>query len=90
MVALRALALPLLLLVACAQETISREEWQRMPSEDRLLYVRSLVGEQKAKDAKGGRGTAYDRPAEEYVTAIDQAYARGDAREVHRIFEDLR
>ena len=61
-----------------------------MPSEDRVLYVQSLIGEQRAKDAKGDRGRTYDRPAEEYVTAIEQAYARGDAREVHEIFEGLR
>ena len=60
-----------------------------MPREDRVLYVRSLVGAEKAKEAKGGGGRTYDRPAEEYVNAIDQAYARGDAREVHEIFEEL-
>lgn len=79
-----------MLFAACAQDTISRDEWQRMPSEDRVLYVQSLIGEERAKDAKGNRGRTYDRPAEEYVTAIEQAYARGDAREVHEIFEGLR
>ena len=79
----------LLLLLFCARDTISRAEWERMPAEDRVLYVKSLVGAETAKDAKGGRGRTYDRPVEEYVNAIDQAYARGDAREVHEIFEEL-
>ncbi len=60
-----------------------------MSAEDRVLYVRSLVGAETAKDAKGGRGRTYARPVEDYVSAIDQAYARGDAREVHQIFEEL-
>jgi hypothetical protein len=60
-----------------------------MPREDRVLYVRSLIGEEKAKDAKGGRGRTVARPAEEYVDRIDGAYARGDAREAHEIFAEL-
>jgi len=60
-----------------------------MPREDRVLYVQSLVGEEKAKDAKGGRGRHMTRPAEEYVNQIDQAYARGDARHAHEIFAEL-
>lgn len=60
-----------------------------MPREDRVLYVQSLLGEEKAKDAKGGRGRTYERPAEDYVNQIDQAYARGEAREAHEIFAEL-
>ena len=77
-------------LLACARDTISREEWRRMPREDRVLYVKTLVAEEKAKDAKGGRGRAMERPAEEYVNEIDGAYARGDKRGVDEIFEGLR
>lgn len=83
------LALSLFLFLSCAPDTISRAEWERMSSEDRILYVRSLVGAETAKDAKGDRGRTYDQPAEHYVSAIDQAYARGDAREAHEIFEEL-
>ena len=83
------LALSLFLFLSCAPDTISRDEWTRMSREDRLLYVRSLVGAETAKDAKGNRGRTYDQPAEHYVSAIDQAYARGDAREAHEIFEEL-
>ena len=60
-----------------------------MSKEDRVLYVRTLVGAEKAKDAKGGGGKTYTLAAEEYVNAIDAAYARGDARQPHEIFEEL-
>lgn len=83
------LALSFFLFLSCAPGTISRDEWERMSREDRVLYVRSLVGAETAKDAKGDRGRTYDQPAEHYVSAIDQAYARGDAREAHAIFEEL-
>lgn len=79
----------LLLLLACGRGTIAPAEWNRMSREDRVLYVHSLVGEEKAKDAKGGRGRDMSRPAEEYVNQIDQAYARGDARDAHEIFAEL-
>ena len=60
-----------------------------MAREDRVLYVKALIGEEVAKDAKGARGRVRERPAEEYVNEIDQAYARGDARNVDEIFEGL-
>jgi hypothetical protein len=86
----RALVLTTLLLLACARDTISRDEWRRMPREDRVLYVKTLVAEEVAKDAKGDRGRVRQRPVEEYVNEIDQAYARGDVRAVDEIFEGLR
>jgi hypothetical protein len=79
----------LTLLLACSRETIDRAEWQRMAHADRVLYVKSMVGAEKVKDAKGGGGKHYERPAEEYVAAIDTAYARGDAREANEIFGEL-
>lgn len=84
------LLLAFLLLLACARDTISREEWRRMPREDRVLYVQTLVAEEVAKDAKGDRGRVRQRPAEDYVNEIDQAYAGGDVRPVDEIFEGLR
>jgi hypothetical protein len=60
-----------------------------MTPEDRVLYVKSLVGGEVAKDAKGGGGKRYDRPAEEYVQRIDEAYARGDTRRADEIFAEL-
>ena len=86
----RWLAFPLLLFLACARDTIARDEWRRMPREDRVLYVQTLIAEEVAKDAKGERGRVRQRPAEEYVNEIDQAYANGDRRNVDEIFEGLR
>ena len=80
----------LLLFLACARDTVSREEWRRMPREDRVLYVKTLIAEEVAKDAKGERGRVRTRPAEEYVNEIDRAYAGSDARSVDEIFEGLR
>lgn len=60
-----------------------------MQPQARVLYVKSLIGGEKVKDAKGGGGRTYQRTAEEYVTEIDAAYARGDEREVHEIFAAL-
>ena len=78
----------LLFLLSCAAETVTRAEWERMSRPERELYVRSLVGGEKAKDAKGGEGKTYDRPAAEYVSAIDAAYVRGDQRPAHQIFAE--
>ncbi len=85
-----ALALVLFLSLACGRDSMPREEWRRMPRENRVLYVKTLIAEEKSKDAKGGRGRTMLRTAEEYVNEIDQAYARGDQRDVDVIFEGLR
>ena len=61
----RALALSLFFVLSCARDTLSPAEWRAMSREDRVLYVHSLLGAEKAKDAKGGGGRTYDRPAEE-------------------------
>lgn len=76
--------------LACARDTVSREEWRRMPREDRVLYVKTLIAEEVAKDAKGERGRVRTRPAEEYVNEIDRAYAGSDTRTVEEIFAGLR
>ena len=69
---------------------MTREEWRRLPREDRVLYVKTLIAEEKAKDAKGNRGREIARPVEEYVNEIDSAYTRGDRRDVDEIFGGLR
>jgi hypothetical protein len=84
------LLLFLTMLAACERDTVSREEWRRMPREDRVLYVKTLIAEEVAKDAKGERGRVRTRPAEEYVKEIDRAYAGSDRRSVDEIFEGLR
>lgn len=79
----------LLLLFACSADTVTRSEWQSMSRDERTLYVKSLLGAEKVKDAKGGTGRVFARPAEEYVTRIDEAYARGDRRDAAAIFDEL-
>lgn len=86
---LKRLTIALLLVAACARTTASRDDWQRMPPNAKTLYVRSLLGHEKAKERKGGNDRAYQRSAEEYVKAIDDAYARGDRRGVDEVFESL-
>jgi hypothetical protein len=86
----RALAIGLLVLaMACGRDTISRAQWEHMSQHDRVLYVSSLIGGEKAKDAKGGGGRETSHPAEDYVKQIDEAYARGDQRTVPEIFAEL-
>lgn len=86
---MKRLLIILLLLVACARTTASRDDWQRMSHDEKTLYVRSLLGHEKAKERKGGNARRFDRPAEEYVKRIDDAYARGETRAVDEVFESL-
>ena len=81
----RAFAGALLLFVACSGN-VTRERWQHMSVEEKKLYVSSLIGGEKAKDAKGGGAHQYSRPAAEYVTRIDDAYRAGDRRDPAAIF----
>ena len=76
----------LLLFLCCAPEHVDRARWERMSRDDRVLYVKTLVAEQKVKEAKGGNDRVFTRPAEEYVARIDDAYARGDSRAAEDIF----
>ena len=78
-----------LLIAACAQTRLDRAEWQRMSPGRKTLYVRTLLGHQKVKEAKGGNARVFDRPAEEYVRRIDEAYARGERRDVDALFEEM-
>ena len=76
-------------LLACSADAVTRAEWQRMTAGERELYVRSLIGAEQVKEAKGGGGRDYGRAADEYVAEIDSAYARGDRRNVEEIFAGL-
>jgi len=60
-----------------------------MPQSEKLLYVKSLLGAEKVKAAKGGHPRHYSRPAEEYVKKIDTAYALGDQRAPNAILGEL-
>jgi len=82
-------ALALALLIACAQPHVDRARWQHMSPSEKTLYVRTLLGHEKVKEAKGGNGRTFDRPAEEYARRIDEAYARGERRDADTIFEEM-
>jgi hypothetical protein len=79
----------LLLLLACSRATIDREEWQGMSPDDRVLYVKTLIAEEQAKEAKGGDGRRVTRSAEEYVAMIDAAYTRGEQQQPEQLFAEL-
>jgi predicted Fe-S protein YdhL (DUF1289 family) len=79
----------LLLLLACHRTNIDRTQWQSMSPNEKTLYVRTLLGHEKTKEAKGGNDRVFNQSAGDYVTRIDDAYARGDQRRVDTIFEKM-
>jgi len=83
------MALVLAFFLACAPH-VDRARWQRMPQSEKLLYVKSLLGAEKVKAAKGGNPRRFSRTAEEYVKKIDAAYALGEERAPGEILGDLR
>jgi predicted Fe-S protein YdhL (DUF1289 family) len=83
------IALSLALVLTCGRTSIDRVHWQQMSSGEKTLYVRSLLGHEQAAASKGGQPPAHPRPAEEYVRAIDTAYARGDSRDANIVFETM-
>jgi len=76
-------------IAACSPAHVSGERWQAMSHDDRVLYVQTLLGAEKAKEAKGGEAKVYAEAPEDYVRQIDAAYARGDQRNPDAIFEEL-
>jgi len=79
----------LLLLLGCNRTNIDRAKWQAMPPDEKTLYARTLLGHEQAKEAKGGNDRVFKRTADDYVKRIDDAYARGDRRNVDTIFEEM-
>jgi hypothetical protein len=79
----------LLLTLSCHRTNIDRAQWQSMSANEKALYVRTLLGHEKTKDAKGGNDRVFARSIDEYVKGIDDAYARGDTRTVDAIFESM-
>jgi len=79
----------IVLALACHRTNISRAQWQQMPQTEKALYVRTLLGHEKTREAKGGNDLVFTQPVEEYVNRIDEAYARGDQRTVDAIFEEM-
>ncbi len=80
---------PAVLIMACAPHVVTQADWQGMAHEDRVLYVRTLLGAEKVKDAKGGTGKDYPLSPEDYVQQIEAAYGRGDSRNPEQIFMEL-
>jgi predicted Fe-S protein YdhL (DUF1289 family) len=86
----RAFSLALLIVIlACHRTNIDRAQWQSMSANEKTLYVRTLLGHEKTKEAKGGNDRVFRRSVDEYVQAIDDAYAHGDQRTVDAIFETM-
>jgi len=81
--------LAVLVALACHRGTLAREGWQRMSRTDKTLYVRSLLGHEKAQQQKGGHAPRHAGSPEAYVTRIDQAYAAGEGRDVDAVFAAL-
>jgi hypothetical protein len=79
----------LLAILACHRTNIDRAQWQSMSANERTLYVRTLLGHEKTKEAKGGNDRVFARSIDDYVKSIDDAYARGDTRSVDAIFESM-
>jgi hypothetical protein len=78
-----------LVVLACHRTNISRAQWEQMSSDEKTLYVRTLLGHEKTKEAKGGNDRVFPQSAGAYVTRIDDVYARGDRRSVDAIFEEM-
>ena len=76
-------------LLACHRTNIDRSQWQSMSPNEKTLYVRTLLGHEKTKEAKDGNDRVFRKPINEYVTRIDAAYAHGDQRNVDIIFEEM-
>jgi hypothetical protein len=86
----RTLSLALLILIlACHRTNIDRAQWQSISPNEKSLYVRTLLGHEKTKEAKGGNDRVFTRSIADYVKGIDDAYARGDTRTVDAIFEAM-
>src|SRR5438309_8389451 len=79
----------LLLILACHRTNIDRAQWQSMSTNEKSLYVRTLLGHEKTKEAKGGNDRVFNRSIDDYVSGIDDAYSRGDHRTVDAIFESM-
>ncbi len=82
------LALIALAVLACSPNP-DRQRWQWMPAKEKQMYVSSLLGHERAKEAKGGNDRVFDRGPADYVQEIDAAYGRGDRRSPAEIFESL-
>lgn len=77
------------LLLSCSQTNIDKQHWQQMSHDNKALYVRTLLGHEKVKERKGGNDRMFNETPEQYVQRIDDAYAKGDSRDVEVVFESM-
>ena len=87
--AIARVVLLLLVVAACAPNRVDRARWQEMSSQEKRIYVESMIGHEQAKAHKGGNERRYALPPDEYVRRIDTAYARGERRNPDTIFEEM-
>ena len=87
--AIARVVLVLLVVGACAANRVDRARWQEMSSQEKRIYVESMIGHEQAKAHKGGSDRRYALPPDEYVRRIDAAYARGERRNPDTIFEEM-
>ena len=80
---------PFLLLLAFCTPRVDRARWTHMPQSEKTLYVKSLLGAERVKAAKGGTPRQYSHTPDDYVKRIDSAYATGDSRDPAAILGDL-
>ncbi len=85
----RRLAAAFLILASACINHVSRDRWQHMTPDAKRDYVVSMIGGENARRAKGGTGRTYTKPAQTYVSDIDNAYAHGDRRDPAAIFAEL-
>ena len=74
---------------ACAPNRVDRARWSTMSTQEKTIYVRSLIGHEEAKAHKGGNDRRFPLSADAYVRRIDAAYARGERRPPATIFEEM-
>jgi hypothetical protein len=87
--AIARIALLLLIVAACAPNRVDRARWQQMSTQEKRIYVESMIGHEQAKAHKGGNDRRFALPADEYVRRIDAQYARGERRNPDTIFEEM-
>jgi len=55
------LAVLIVILLACHRTNIDRTQWQSMSANEKTLYVSTLLGHEKTKEAKGGNDRVFRR-----------------------------
>ena len=75
--------------LGCSRGDVTREDWEAMTPDTKLLIVDSFKGHESAREAKGGTGRLHPESSEHYRNRIDEIYRAGDERPVNAIWEEL-